>query len=527
MSRKTSTPSIVVWAAVAIGLFALEGCRDRSENTPPPTAAPATIITPDLEPQIRRFCGDCHAFPPPESFPRSNWPHEVEQGYNFFYDSLRTDLPIPPLQATVDYFQARAPEELPPPAIGSLVPPSDRPEFERLDLSLGDGKGDPAVAHLALLAAGFAQRPVLISSDMRLGEVRLWEPGRPAGSSVVIAQHSNPAHAQTCDLDADGVNELIVADLGSFLPEDHRLGKVWWLRQQAKGAPWKVIELAGGLGRVCDVEPADVDGDGDTDLIVAEFGWRKSGRILLLRNQGMKESVPSMALEVVDARHGAIHVPVADLNGDGRPDFVALISQEHEVIEAFLNRGDGKWERKPIHAALDPSFGSSGIELVDLDADGDLDVLYTNGDSFDSDLIKPYHAVRWLENRGSYPFTVHHLTALPGAHRALAADMDADGDLDIVAVALLPERASNRKQSGSLFGVIWLEQTGERDGAGSMRFLLHSVEDATCHHAACELADWNGDGAIDIVAGNFDWNSGELPPITVYLNRLPKRPASR
>ena len=117
---------------------------------------------------------------------------------------------------------------------------------------------------------------------------------------------------------------------------------------------------------------------------------------------------------IVDKRHGAIHVPVCDLNGDGKPDFVALISQEHETIEAFLNEGDGRFRKETIYTGPHPAFSSSGIQLVDLNGDGRLDVLYTNGDSLDSEYLKPYHGVHWLENRGTFPFVQHSLTTMAG-----------------------------------------------------------------------------------------------------------------
>jgi hypothetical protein len=64
-----------------------------------------------------------------------------------------------------------------------------------------------------------------------------------------------------------------------------------------------------------------------------------------------------------------------DLNGDGHLDFVALFAQEHEEIAAFINDGRGGLQERVLFKAATPSFGSSGIQLVDLDKDGDVDIL--------------------------------------------------------------------------------------------------------------------------------------------------------
>ena len=103
---------------------------------------------------------------------------------------------------------------------------------------------------------------------------------------------------------------------------------------------------------------------------------------------------------------------MADLNGDGIPDFVALIAQEHETVVAFLGDGKGGFTKKPLYSAPHPGWGSSGIQLVDLNGDGKLDVLYSNGDILDEPyLLKPYHSIAWLENRGDLKF--EHRTIAP------------------------------------------------------------------------------------------------------------------
>ena len=141
---------------------------------------------------------------------------------------------------------------------------------------------------------------------------------------------------------------------------------------------------------------------------------------------------------VLDPRPGAIHVPVVDLDGDGDQDFVALISQHHETIVAFLNDGSGGFRKETVFQAPHPNWGSTGIQLVDMDRDGDLDVLSSNGDSLDDFIPKPYHGIQWHENDGGYPFKVHPLTHLYGCNAAKAADIDGDGDVDIFASVFLP-----------------------------------------------------------------------------------------
>jgi hypothetical protein len=199
---------------------------------------------------------------------------------------------------------------------------------------------------------------------------------------------------------------------------------------------------------------------------------------------------------------------VTDLDGDGRPDFVALISQEHEAVVAFLNRGGLRFEPHELYRAPHPAWGSSGLELVDLDGDGDLDILVTNGDS--SDLLpklRPYHGITWLENVGAGAngsvtgvpqFVPHPLLPMYGVHRAEAADLDGDGDLDIVACSFIPLlRATGEATGLELESIQWLEQTEPG------HFVHHSLERNHFDHASLALGDYDLDGDIDIAVGNY------------------------
>lgn len=504
---------------ISIVSFTTTGCQRNPLPAPENQAATTARADADTnDDQVIAFCGSCHAMPDPQSFPKSAWYDEVKRGFGFYYQSKRTDLHPPSVQPVVDYFRSRASASLTFTSEKS-VPNPDRVRFRMTEFSFPKRTGDDAkpvaISFIGNSPSASNKRSDLILSDMANGPLILASFTGGDASPVVrsITQMRNPAAVSRCDLDGNGKLDLVVADLGSFTPGDHDRGRVAWLPDFESAVPeHPAATLIDHLGRVADVQPADFDGDGDIDLVVAEFGWHQTGRVTLLRNGG-SPTEPRFELEVVDPRPGAIHVPVVDLNRDGKPDFVALISQEFEVIEAFLNRGDGTFQKQRIDGPQDPAFGSSGIQLGDLDGDGDLDVLSTNGDMFDSFLIKPYHGIRWLENRGQYPFVPHHLTAMPGVHRALAGDLDRDGDLDIVACSLLPGTPRDSESGQQLESVIWLEQTAPG------QFVRHAIETGNCIHAALELVDLDEDGDLDIVAGAFrDRAAGNQSAVAIWWN---------
>lgn len=485
-----------------------------------PGLAAMVATEPPDDALARRACSGCHVVPPADVLPRSQWKKVLYEMAGIIMGNIGAPKGAPPLdfdfdiEQLVQYYESRAPATLPAPESWPSPDPAVSRFVPRLLRLAGEGAQSPRVA--AVAAVRFADlegkgRLKLVAADMGTGLVVAGDPRRPEEGLRILARTGNPCHVEAVDLDRDGRPDLLVANLGGMAPEDHEKGSVVWLRQGPTGG-FEVVTLAANLPRVADVEAADVDGDGDLDLLVAAFGWRLVGGILLLENRTRDWTSPQFVPRVIDDRTGAIHVPLTDLDGDGRPDFVALLAQHHESVEAFLNDGGRDFKATALYQAPHPAWGSSGLALADIDGDEDQDVLVTNGDMLDDFLLKPYHGMRWLENLGGLRFREHPLADLPGVMRALAADLDGDGDQDVVACAYVEFKASGGASLSSTdqASLVWLEQ--QAPGVWKRHTLERGV-----HHVTLDVADYDKDGDMDVAVGRFRTEGAHL--VDLWENR--------
>ncbi|HCO27005.1 MAG: hypothetical protein CME31_03280 [Gimesia sp.] len=450
---------------------------------------PAEAHFQEFHAEIQNFCNHCHLCPDPAVLTKEAWRMQIPREYAHFEQNPDTSLRVPPQSEVIHYFVSQAPETHSLPQ--QVAPPDSGPvRFRKQVVSRTDLKTLPATAHLNWVSDHSPKE--LLLTDMGSGETgRIrFNAGQPGYEPLAKLKH--PAHIERVDLNQDQQHDYLIADLGSFGPEDHDRGSVSLLTFNDKTHSWQTQTLQDHLGRVADARAADFDNDGDLDLIVAEFGWHKTGQLLYLENVSPSKTELKFEQRILDNRHGASHILITDWNQDGRPDFVTLFSQEHEIIVVFLNEGHGQFRKENIYQAPDPAYGSSSIALVDLDQDDDLDLLFTNGDTMDSFELRPSHSLQWLENKGEYPFTHHSIAPLTGAYCATHGDFDGDGDIDLAACTMTWDYNEPRNT------IVWYEQLSPG------QFRAHPLDYTMGQHPVITAGDFDGDGDPDLAVGNFE-----------------------
>lgn len=481
-----------MWTRLCCFLFLvlLLSCEKQEPPSQQSEALPSNVRFEEFHAEIQGFCSSCHLCPDPDVLTKESWRMQIPREYAHYEQSQHKQLRVPPLSEAIQYFVSQAPEiHVLPLQIANPLP--GPVAFRKQEIQDAVTNPLPGVSDLNWVPNKKGAGELLIT-DLGSGEI-----GRvrfPAGKPAFhpLAKLSHPAHIERVDLNRDQSDDYLIADLGSFGPEDHDRGKVILLQFDKETQNYQPHALQEGLGRVADAKAADLDGDGSLDIIVSEFGWRNTGRLLYLKNISPSKTDLKFALQVLDERHGASHTLITDFNQDGLLDFVTLFSQEHEIIVAFLNQGEGRFKKETVYQASDPAYGSSSISLVDLDQDGDLDLLYTNGDTMDSFELRPSHSLQWLENTGSFPFRHHRIAPLTGAYCATHGDFDGDGDIDLAACTMTWDYQEPRNT------VVWYEQ--QKPG----EFIPHPLDYSRGQHAVIESGDFDADGDLDLAVGNFE-----------------------
>ncbi|MEZ4867562.1 MAG: VCBS repeat-containing protein [Caldilineaceae bacterium] len=224
----------------------------------------------------------------------------------------------------------------------------------------------------------------------------------------------------------------------------------------------------------------DLNGDGHLDLVL------QSG---LLMNDGKGNFQSSLSLPLT--LELASQLAAADLNGDGRLDLIAIHPNRSGAI--FLQSSNGQFSQA---AQLDQeSYPATSLAIGDINGDGTLDIVLGRGTAPGAATATPGENRLYFNdgNANFAPATL--LNPVVDDTQALAlGDVDADGDLDLVV-------ANSQETQGQPQGKQNFLYLNDGSGHFSEQQLWGTGVDRT---RSVALGDLNGDGQLDLVAGNSD-----------------------
>jgi uncharacterized delta-60 repeat protein len=276
--------------------------------------------------------------------------------------------------------------------------------------------------------------------------------------NTIDAAADGASSVTAADVDGDGDLDLLSA---SF----HGDTITWYENDGSENFTTRTITTSANGAR--SVTTADVDGDGDLDVVAASS---YDDTIAWYENDGSENFTARTISTTAD---GAISVTAADVDGDGDLDVVAA-SNNDDTIRWYENDGSQNFSERIITTNADQAFS---VTTADVDGDGDLDVL--SASAFDN-------KIAWYENDGSENFTARTITtSATGARSVSTADVDGDGDLDVLSASFQDST------------IAWYENDGNEN------FTVRTITNLALGANSVSTADVDGDGDLDVLSTSF------------------------
>jgi len=323
-----------------------------------------------------------------------------------------------------------------------------------------------------------------------------------AGPGLIVG--SRPRSVAAVDVDGDTYLDLVTADY-----DDFAVSVLLNNQDGTFGAATSYVLDAGPIPRPASIAGADLDLDGDADLVTANVG---SSTMAVLWNNGSGFFDAGQSSYSVSTSPRS--VVVADFDDDGDID-VATAGAEADSITIRWNDGAGSFDDRDDYLVADDCSPRSMV-AVDLDGDGDLDLATANEDSDN---------ISVLLNQGGHSFVnAGNMSVGENPFTIVAGDFDGDSDIDLATVDFFGNSASillnwgdgsflprcsialdnywpSSICAGDLDGDADLDLVAAGSSSGNIR-VLANVADAGSSCCAGRVGDANGQGGDEPTIGD-------------------------
>jgi len=290
---------------------------------------------------------------------------------------------------------------------------------------------------------------------------------------IIIKSVNYVRYAYATDIDNDGDYDVVSAS--SY---DKKIA--WFENTDGQGnfGTQQIISI--NADGACDVSAADIDGDGDMDILSASFSDDKIAWYENLDGQGNFSIEQIISTEA----EGAWNLSVTDIDGDGDMDVISASRYDDKV--AWYENTDGLGNFGVQQVITTNALSARSVCSTDLDGDGDVDILSA---SYDDDKIAWYENTDGLGNFGVQQIIT---TNADEATCVYATDIDGDGDMDVLS-------ASSKDNK-----IAWYENI---DGQGS--FSVQKIITINAYNAQSVFAsDMDADGNMDVLSASS--NDGKI-----------------